>query len=274
MKTILVASDFSACAANALEYAMELANILHFQVVVIHAIGTTEGVNNITYNAFYINEYYAKKRQALQEWAQKVASRESIRHVQIKTLCEVGSVPNVITKYITNDTVELLVMGTMGSTGIAGLFGSNTSTMMTRRKTPMLVVPLESKFSPRPVITLATDFTTKFSSEDINALKEMLTAYGLSKLVVLNVVAENDWKTNHAGEEMMKALLPGIQLEFSYVSEDSTTDGIMNFITANQTDILCVVKHHHNILYRLFSRSTVNTVANKAVKAVLVLHED
>lgn len=274
MKTILVASDFSACAANALEYAMELANILKFQVVVIHAIGTTEGVNNVTYNALFINEYYDKKRHALHEWAQKVATKDNIRHVPLKTLCEVGTVPNVITRYIEHDTVELLVMGTMGSTGIAGLFGSNTSTMMARRKTPMLVVPLESKFSPNPVITLATDFTTKFSAEDVNALQELLTAYSLNKLVVLNVISANDWKTNQAGEDMLKGLLPGVNLEFSYVSEDSTTDGIMNFITANQTDILCVVKHHHNILYRLFTRSTVNAVANKAVKAVLVLHED
>jgi len=44
-------------------------------------------------------------------------------------------------------------------------------------------------------------------------------------------------------------------------------------VEKNNTDILCLVKHHHNIVYRLFNRSTVNQVMNKSVKAILVLHE-
>ena len=70
MKKILVASDFSNCAGNAMEYAMELAKILNLDVCVIHAIGSTEGVFNNIYNAIYIEDYYTKKRQALAAWAQ------------------------------------------------------------------------------------------------------------------------------------------------------------------------------------------------------------
>lgn len=274
MKMILVASDFSACAANALEYALELAKILKFQVTVIHAIGTTEGVDNNMYKALYIDDYYAQKRQALQAWAQTIAVKGSFADVPVTTLCEVGSVSVVITKFMTTNETEMLVMGTMGSTGIAGLFGSNTSTMISKSKKPMLVVPLESKFSPKPVITLATDFTTKLSPEDVTALTEMAAAYCLEKLAVLNVVEGNAWKTNQQGEAQLRSLLPGIELDFSYVNEDSKAEGIINFITSNHTDILCLVKHHHNVLYRIFNRSTVNQVANKAIKAVLVLHED
>ncbi len=72
MKKILVASDFSTCAANAMEYAMHMAKVLNIEVHVIHAIGTTEGVFNNTYNALYIEDYYKNKRQALSEWAQSL----------------------------------------------------------------------------------------------------------------------------------------------------------------------------------------------------------
>jgi len=274
MKMILVASDFSACAANALEYALELAKILKFQVTVIHAIGTTEGVDNNVYKALYIDDYYAQKRQALQAWAQTIAGKGNFADVPFNTLCDLGSVSAVITKHMANNVTEMLVMGTMGSTGIAGLFGSNTSTMITKSKRPMLVVPLESKFSPNPVITLATDFTTKLSPEDVNALTEMAAAYCLKQLEVLNVVEGSAWKTNEQGEAQLRSRLSGVNLNFSYVNEDSKADGIINFIISNKTDILCLVKHHHNVLYRIFNRSTVNQVANKAIKAVLVLHEE
>lgn len=274
MKMILVASDFSACAANALEYALELAKILKFQVTVIHAIGTTEGVDNNMYKALYIDDYYAQKRQALQAWSHTITGKGNFADVPVNTLCDVGTVCAVISKHMAANVTEMLVMGTMGSTGIAGLFGSNTSTMISKLKRPMLLVPLESKFSPNPVITLATDFTTKLSPEDVAALTELTTAYCHKKLAVLNVVEGSQWKTNQQGEAQLRSLLPGIHLDFSYVNEDSTAEGIISFIRSNHTDILCLVKHHHNVLYRIFNRSTVNQVANKAIKAVLVLHEE
>ena len=42
MKKILVATDFSACATNAMEYAMDLARVLGVEVVALHAIGAFE----------------------------------------------------------------------------------------------------------------------------------------------------------------------------------------------------------------------------------------
>lgn len=273
MKKILVATDFSNCASNAMAYAMELANVLKLELCAIHAIGTTEGVFNNTYNAIYINDYYNNKRQALATWVNTHVTRDELKSVQLTTVCEVGSLGNVITKYIETNPVELLVMGTMGSTGISGLFGSNTSMMVEKNKIPTLIVPLESKFSKKSVITLATDFSSKFSSGDIVALNELVKAFGSDKLNVLNIIEGSDWKTNEVGEANLKKLIAETELEFKYITEGNTIDGIMNFIISNQTDILCVVKHHHNVVYRIFNRSTVNQVMNKSIKAILVLHE-
>ena len=163
MKKILVATDFSTCAHNAMEYALELAKELHVEVCAIHAIGSTEGINNNIYDALYIEDYYNTKREALKEWTNMFISNENYKTVQVSSFCEVGSVSGVITKYMENNPVELLVMGTMGSTGIIGIFGSNASTMISKTKTPTLVVPLESKYARQPVITLATDFQSKLS---------------------------------------------------------------------------------------------------------------
>ncbi|HSZ26321.1 MAG TPA: universal stress protein [Cytophagaceae bacterium] len=273
MKQILVATDFSTCASNAMEYAMELAKILHLEVCAIHAIGTTEGVFNNTYNALYIEDYYNNKREALATWAGMFNQKESFKQVKVTTLCDVGSVSAVITKYIESSPVELLVMGTMGSTGITGLFGSNASTMVEKTKTPTLIIPLETKFSTNPVITLATDFASHLSLKDVTALNELILAFKSNKLSVLNIVEGVEWKTNEAGEESLKQLIHHVDFEFKYISESSPLEGIMNYIISNETDILCVVKHHHNLVYRIFNRSTINQVMNRSVKAILVLHE-
>ena len=118
MKKILVATDFSACASNAMEYAMELAKVLKVEVVALHAIGTFEGIFNNTYNALYIEEYQNSKRVALKNWANTFAARDIYSDVPVSSACEVGSVSGVISKYIETNSIELLVMGTMGASGI------------------------------------------------------------------------------------------------------------------------------------------------------------
>jgi nucleotide-binding universal stress UspA family protein len=272
MKQILVATDFSTCATNAMEYAMELAKILDVELCAIHAIGSTEGVNNNMFNAIYIEDYHNNKKQALATWASAFSNKEEYKNVKVTTVAEVGSVANVLTKYIDSNPVELLVMGTMGSTGITGLFGSNTNVMVEKTKTPILIIPLESKFSTNPVITLSTDFSSNLSAEDVNGLNELLLAFKSEKLNVLNIIEGSDWKTNEVGENKFKKLI-NTELEFKYINESNATDGIMNFIVSNQTDILCLVKRHHNLIYRIFNRSTVNQVMNRSIKAILVLHE-
>lgn len=252
---------------------MELARVMNAEVCALHAIGSFEGIFNSTYNALYIEDYHNSKREALKNWAASFTSRDGFQDVPVSTDCEVGSVSGVITKYIESNPIELLVMGTMGSTGIAGLFGSNASTMVEKTKTPTLIIPLEGKFAINPVITLATDFNTTLSAEDVKALDELAAAFGTSKMNVVNIIESPEWKTNEKGEEALKAIFPHSSLDFKYLREDSPTEGIVNFIVTSQTDILCLVKRHHNIVYRLFNTSTVNKVMNRSVKAILVLHE-
>jgi nucleotide-binding universal stress UspA family protein len=272
MKKILVATDFSACATNAMEYAMDLAKVLGAEVHALNAIGSFEGVFNNTYNALYIEEYHNSKRQALVNWAATFTTQKSFRDVPVSTTCEVGSVSSVIMKYLDANPVEMLVMGTMGSSGITGIFGSNTSTMVEKTRVPTLIVPLESKFATHPVVTLATDFSAAPSGEDITALTDLLGALQSKKLFVVNIVETAAWATNEEGEKAMKERYPATELEFRYIKEDSPSEGIVNFIAGSQTDIVCLVKRHHGLIYRLFNTSTVNKVVNRSIKAVLVLH--
>jgi len=123
------------------------------------------------------------------------------------------------------------------------------------------------------VITLATDFSKGLSEGDVTALNELVKAFGSERLEVINVVEDGILKTNEPGEENLRKLIPGTNLEFQYIKEDSTSAGILNYVVASATDILCLVKRHHNLVYRLFNTSTVNKVMGRSVKAILVMHE-
>lgn len=273
MKQILVATDFSNSAANAMDYAMALAKTLNLEVYAIHAVTSIEGVNNNIYNALYIEDYHNKKREALKEWADGYASREEYAGVPVHTLVEVGSVKSVISKYVDKNHVELLVMGIIGSTGLSGLVGSNASSVVETVKIPTLIVPLESKFLPAPILTLATDYETRLSADDVNALNEMVAAFGSNEMKVLYVQEGSAPKSIEADESKLRDLIKSTRVEFNTITSSNPIAGILDFVDKNTTDILCLVKRHHNIIYRMFTRSTVSQVINRSVKAVLILHE-
>ncbi|GAA4317155.1 hypothetical protein GCM10023149_14570 [Mucilaginibacter gynuensis] len=273
MKQILVATDFSPCAANAMAYAMELASILGREVCAIHAIHPTEGINNSTYNAIFIESYYNNKREALKEWVKPLSEDPAYESVKVTTLCDVGYLKTVITRYTDANEVDLLVMGITGATGISGIVGSNAAMVVDKIKMPTLIIPMESKFARVPMITLATDFETRLSAVDVNALNEMIQAFGSAKMQVLYVEEGSDNKHLKTGEARLRDLIKHTELEFNYIENSSATQGIMSYIQSHDPDILCLVKHHHNVVYSLFTRSTINQVMNKSVKAILVLHE-
>lgn len=271
MKKILVATDFSKSAANAMIYALELASVLGREVCAIHAIHPTEGINNSTYNAIFIEDYYKNKREALKSWVDELT--KDYPAVKVTNLCDVGFLKTVINRFIDQHLVDLLVMGITGSTGITGIVGSNASMVVSQIRIPTLLVPLESTFTKVPMITLATDFETKLSATDVYALNEIAMAFGSEKMQVLYVSEKSGESNFLMDESRLQELLPHTKLQFNYLQNKSTHIGIIEFIESNSTDMLCLVKHQHNIFYRLFTRSTVNQVMNKSVKAILVLHE-
>lgn len=276
MKQILVASDFSNSASHAMTYALSLAKILQMEVAVIHAIHPTEGINNSTYNAIFIEDYYAKKRSALKEWAETFRQNEAYQEVPIKTVCDVGFLRKVINKYTEYNAVSFLMMGITGATGIKGIVGSNTSMVVTKMRIPTLIVPLESVLPAFPAVALATDYkTTRLSVKDVKALTQILKATNPKKLDVLHISEKDmDAKSIKNGEKKLKEQIPNVEINFNYIDDEGkTSNGIIDFIETNETDILCLVKRNHNIIYRLFASSTVNEVLNKSVKAILVLHE-
>ena len=277
MKQILVASDFSQSALDALLYALPLAKALKMEIAVIHAIHPTEGIQTSTYNAIFIEDYYSRKRAALQEWVNPHVAKADYQDIPVTTVCVVGALRAVINQYIEYNNVSFLVMGITGATGITGIVGSNASMAVSKLRIPTLIVPQGSVPSSSPVLTLATDYkTTKFSIKDKKAMTQLLKIAPENRLEVIHIwEKDTDPEELKSDEQKLQQMLPTAQMHFHYIEEDvQTVRGIVDFVTKNETDILCLVKRDHNVIYRLFgSGTTVNQLINKSVKAVLVLHE-
>jgi len=71
MKSILVPTDFSPCANNAMKYALQIAQQTGASITVVYVIYPNEGVDNNMYDAFFIDNYRQERLEGMREWVQK-----------------------------------------------------------------------------------------------------------------------------------------------------------------------------------------------------------
>ena len=272
MKKIMIATDFSQCAGNAMEYALDLATLCNGEVSVIHAIHPTEGIDNNVYNSLYITEYYEAKKKALEAWIEAYKTEARYSQLTIKTVCEVGFLADMLEAQISAEAPDLLVMGTMGATGIGTLLGSNASMITSKVRIPTLLIPLGQQFKPKAKFVLASDFSENSLQPMAKFLNDFLEICEITEIDVVSVLEGTDKPSKNDEIELLKPLV-NASARFHYIHDTSPIKAIDNYIEGNEIEILCTVKHHQSFLYRLFFNSRTKALANQALTTILVLHD-
>jgi nucleotide-binding universal stress UspA family protein len=143
MKTILVPTDFSTCANNAVDFAIQSSKILPVEVTIVHAFDL---VGNIYTDYMGVNKEF--NQSLLHEVRIKLADLEKcIREsegVKVDTRVSTASLRESIFQVTNEKAIDIIVMGTTGSNGIKEkLWGSKTADIIGRSKVPVLAIPFE-----------------------------------------------------------------------------------------------------------------------------------
>lgn len=196
MKTILVPTDFTKTAENALYYAIELAKKDNAKIILLHAshIYAPEYIipMDILKNE-YEKENIKNELQAKKELI-KIAHTGNIECEYIDTDQEVI---NGIVKTIDEKKIDMVIMGTKGSHNVLNeLFGTNTSKLIQRSNVPVIAVP--ENYTSREIKKIT--YATAFYSTDIKAIKRIVEIARLyrAQVNILHVISED---MNYASEK-------------------------------------------------------------------------
>ena len=134
MKQILVPTDFSEQAENALQLAAEMAKANDAELLVLHVVEipgqqsfSTTGEPDYAdpMEAVFVKKMIEKGEQQLEE----ITQRDIVKGVNLKTNIKAGNAYHNISDIISDYEPDLIVMGTNGATGAEEiLIGSNKST--------------------------------------------------------------------------------------------------------------------------------------------------
>jgi nucleotide-binding universal stress UspA family protein len=273
MKTILVPTDFSKCANNAMIYALEVAKRLEARVVALYVVLPNEGVDNSMYDAFMIDDYLLQRKKAMKVWVRKFTKNGQAGSVQVETDCRVGFPVSTVVHVADELDADMIVMGTTGAAGLKGvLLGSTAGGVLVGSQRPVLVIPKGAVFQNYSRFVLATDFKIKADQRSLNTLKELLSIEHAG-LEVVHVIEKPG--ATRPGKDLEMAVtrkLEDIPHIFHYIHDTNVSRALGVFLESVNATGLVTIAHEHTLLHKLFFKSVSRTLSHHTTVPMLVLH--
>jgi len=138
-KKILIATDGSEYTKNSIDYGLELAKNTEAKVHVIYVIDTA-AFASIPMDAAW-ESMYALLKQEGDEATRQVADKAKAEGLEVERNTVEGHPAEEIIKYSEKNSINLIVMGTLGKSGLDRfLLGSVAEKVVRTSKIPVLVV--------------------------------------------------------------------------------------------------------------------------------------
>lgn len=141
MKTILVLTDFSQNARNAILYALDLFPVENHQYIMLNCIDRIYTPSEVEVGDT-LNESQQKDSQVAMQKEEVLINIKTGKNIIFKKITFLGFINDGVKKVSADHNASLAVMGTHGATDLATvLFGSNASSLAKYIGFPLLIVP-------------------------------------------------------------------------------------------------------------------------------------
>jgi nucleotide-binding universal stress UspA family protein len=269
MKNILVPTDFSNNARNALRYAVQLAQLFGSRLTVLHTFSIT-------------------RRSDMMKSMDEIMRRDA--EEQMGTLRpEIPAAVSWEGKILQGDTIltiagqaealqaDLIVMGTQGASGWEEVFiGSVTGGVMRQTQVPLLAIPESFSYKPIEKIVLAMN-----SLELTDPERMVLPLRTLAEQASAHVTIYHHDK--HQGDlpDMVAAAagwFGDIPVSLTYEQDaEHVNENIAKFVASEGADLLCMVRRDRRkfgFFERFFQESVTLTQVFRCEVPLLILHAE
>ena len=277
MKKILVPVDLSTESENALDLAVQIARKSDAQIILLHVLDETVGqsfntvgeidfTDSSSLHNVYVIELLNKTKNDLRE----LKEREAYTGVNITEHIRVGGVYQRISESIVSEQVDLIVMGSKGSSGIEELLiGSNTEKVIRHAKCPVLTVKEKTDLSGVKKLLFASDLFTE-QHDLIDKLKQFVALLDL-ELTIAKINTHHNWLSNkevlnQLEEFSKKHHLDGSKLQ---VYDDGyIEDGIIRLAEMEKADIIAMGTHGRTGIAHIIAGSETENLANHSKRLI------
>lgn len=280
MKSILVPTDFSREADNALDFAIQLALKTGAEIKILHVVELPSGSFKVT-GEVYVgpdtldNIYTVQLLNTIKSNLQKLEQNVVDRGVKVTSRMEKGNVYRHISKDISEEETDLIVMGSKGSTGWKEvLIGSNAERVIRNSHVPVFTVKEKANLSHFKNMVYAIG---DCSDKSVPVVKKFQKILGLN-CHLLKVYNTN--KLAHTHESAKKYVrnfaenTDFVDYTVNVVDAPWVEEGVLDFVGHNHIDMIAMGTHGYKGLAHFLNGSRAEDVANHSKIPVLTINLD
>lgn len=255
MNTLLIPTDFSIVADNALKYALDMATHYQLDITLFHVVQiTAPEVANIFY-ADSISDFATHAEQKMNSKVEVL--KAEYPHLNINCKVESGLFLDSLNTYCEEAKPIAVIMGITGDgDGIDKIIGSNAILAMDNLSNPLIVVPKNSYFRSINKVCFACDLKNVATSTPLLAIKTFAKLFN-SEVHILNIDYHNrNFTPNTQNEiDVLNLMFDNIDHKFHFIENESIQDAINDFIDANEMEMLIMLPKKHSFFASLFKKS-------------------
>lgn len=267
MKKILVPTDFSENAENALQIAAQLAHRFGSEIYLLHMLelpaNMTNPVGDMRSND--LPEALGFMKLAKKRFTE-ILSRPYLKDLKVHEIVEFHQAFDGIMETSKEHGCDFIVMGSKGASGFKEMFiGSNTEKVVRTSEIPVLVIKENRpNFMVKDFV-----FATNLDNSNKGTLEKVVEFARLmdSRLHLLYINTANEFITSKDTDNYLEKYVDGIDYdnyEFHIYNDDSVEQGVLNFSKKINADLVGIATHGRKGLSHFFNGSISEDLVNHA----------
>lgn len=273
MKLLIVPTDFSPVADNALKYAMDMALAMNMNIMLVNVYQLPISYSEVPLVTISLDELRKISESKLAELKGNIL-RISEEKIKVYTESRLGDVSEEVKSLARTLQPFGIVMGTRGVSGAGRFFlGSNSLSVIEKVGVPVFIIPPGARFKPIKRIGLASDLRDVVDNTPVSTIREMVNFFN-ADLHVMNVDFERRHFTPYTPEESLKleTLLMGLNPIYDFIEKKDVEEGIIEFAERKEFDLVVTFPKKHSFFEKIFESSTTRELIHHTHIPLMCVH--
>lgn len=266
MRKILIPTDFSENAKNAILFATDLFKYEVSEFYIMHVYQDTIYEDYKLVTKENLETIIATVKQKSEEELDNTLKYINSISPNPKHNYHIISANNLLideTDKIVNDqNIDIIIMGTKGKTNNKTItFGSHTLQVIKYVQCPVLAIPENYKYRQPKHILFPTNYLIPYKRRELKLLCEMASPYR-AKIDMLYISKTDKLSLRQIdNQNFIKEALCKNQIDFKVKKSKHIVNTIYQYIKENNVDMLVMVNTRHSFLEDMLYQSTIDELS-------------
>lgn len=270
MKKILVPTDFSNQAHQAIKAAASIAQNSSTEIILLHIIDLPQETMDMIKPGYDIPEIIFFKENA-EKKLMETAQLPELNNLTISIVLRLGKTFDEVNQVAKENNIDLIVMGSHGASGFKEVFvGSNTEKVVRSSEIPVLVIKGEQTNISFNNVVFASDFLEK-NPTAYNKILEFLKERNATPHFLM-VNTPNSFKSTHEAERIIEEFLTDLTIDkhhFAIYNDTEIEKGISRYADRINADLIVMGTHGRKGFARFINGSISEDIVNHSQRNII-----